>query len=326
MKVLVTGATGFVGSHLSERLTAEGHQVRALVRATSKTGLLTKLGAELHEASLETGRGLETALQGVDAVVHGAAVVKARSAEEFHRVNATGTQNLLNATLEHNPGIRRFVYVSSLAAHGFSQDGEPRAVDDPPRPVTHYGRSKLAGEQAVLAAKDRIPVTVIRPPAIYGPRDVEMFAFFKTVKTGVVPFLGSKKNVLSLVYGPDCADAIYAALTKDHPSGRVYFVDDGGVYTQKEMGEVIADALGVRGLKFSVPIPLVSAAAVLSEAFGKLSGKAVMLTRDKVNELREPYLICRGDSIREELGWSPSTRFPDGAKRTAEWYRSEGWL
>ncbi len=292
MKVLVTGATGFLGSHLAELLVEEGHEVRALVRRTSKTELLDRLGAEKVTASLETGEGLAEAVRGVDAVVHGAGVVKARSAEEFHRINAGGTENLLAAVRRDNPGIRRFVHVSSLAAHGFPEGPTPRAIDEEPRPVTHYGRSKLAGEQAVLAAKDDLPVSVIRPPAIYGPRDTEMFAFFQMVARRLVPFLGDRQNRLSLIYAPDCARALLDMLEKDHPSGSVYFVDDGCFYTQEEFAQIVAEVLGVRTMSFQVPIGVVSVAAVGSELWGKLRGQAMMLTRDKVNELEaaEPHL------------------------------------
>lgn len=327
MKVLITGATGFLGSHLAEQLVHEGHEVRALVRKSSKTKHLDELGVEKAHAVLETGDGLDDALSGVDAVVHGAGVVKARSPEEFHRVNAGGTENLLEAAKRSVRGLKRFVYVSSLAAHGFSEDGTPRPRHEEPRPVTHYGRSKLAGEKAVLAAKDELPVTVIRPPAIYGPRDTEMFAFFQMISRRVVPFLGNPENRLSLVYAPDCARAIRHALSKDHPSGSVYFVEDGRVYTQKEFADAVAQALGVKtALRFSVPIGVVSAAAVGSELWGRIRGQAMMLTRDKVNELKQSHLICAGEEIRRELGWQPEVQLEEGAKRTVDWYKQQGWL
>jgi len=325
VKVLITGASGFLGSHLAEHLRDEGHEVRAVVRRTSKTGFLESIGAELHVASLETGEGLDEALEGVDAVVHGAAIVKARSAQEFHDVNAGGTERVLDAVRRHRPDVRRFVLVSSLAAHGFGTNGDPRPLEADPDPVTHYGKSKLAAERVVLEAKDEIPVTIFRPPAIYGPRDQEMFAFFQIVNRRVVTFLGSGENRLSLIYAPDCARAIYAALSKEHPSGRVYFVEDGRFYTQREFAEHVERALGKKTLKLSVPIGVVSAAAVGSELWGKLSNRAMMLTRDKVNELREQQ-VCRGDEIRDELGWEPEVQLDEGARVTADWYREKGWL
>lgn len=325
MKVLITGATGFLGSHLAEKLIQDGHQVRAVVRRSSKTDFLQKIGAELAPASLETGEGLGDAVKGVDAVVHGAAVVKARTAQEFQDVNAGGTRRVLDSVREHAPGIRRFVLISSLAAHGFGENGEPRPVDADPNPVTFYGHSKLAAERAVLEAKDDLPVTIIRPPAIYGPRDTEMFKFFQIVNTGVCTFLGSAENRLSLVYAPCCARAITTVLEKDHPSGRVYFVEDGRRYTQREFAEAVERALGKRAIKFSVPIGVVKVAALGGDLYSKLANKAVIFTSDKVNELREQQ-VCEGREIRDELGWQPEVQLDEGARRTVSWYREQGWL
>ncbi len=324
MKVLITGGSGFLGSHTVEALIDAGHQVKALVRPSSDTRVLTRLGAELALASLETGDGLDRAVEDVDAVIHGAGIVKARSPEEFQRVNVGGTEKLLEAAKTRG-GMKRFVLVSSLTAHGFG-DRAPRPVDHEPAPVTNYGKSKLAAEKVVLAAKDDLPVTVLRPPAIYGPRDVEMFQFFQLVNRRFIPFLGNPDNTLSLIYAPDCAKALVQTVTRDHPSGRTYFIDDGRVYTQRQFAAILEGALGVRALRLSVPMPVVNAAALGSELFGRVTNKAVMLTRDKVNELRQTCLACPVDKAREELAWEPQTELEEGARITARWYREEGWL
>ncbi len=327
MKVLLTGATGFLGSHVAERLHREGHEIRALVRKTSKTDLLEQLGAELCVASLEKGEGLEEAVEGIDAVVHGAAIVKAKRPEDFIRVNAGGTRNLIEAVKAHAPDVKRFVYVSSLAAHGFKKENGPLPYDAEPNPVTHYGRSKLEGEGYVLAAKDEIPVTILRPPAIYGPRDSEMIAFFQIVSRRMVAFLGDSSRRTSLIYATDCADAIYRALTLEHPSGRVYFVEDGRAYSQREFVSIVEDALDKKAIvKIPVPIGVVRAVAAGSELYGKITDQAVMLTRDKVNELDAEQLCCPADPIREELGWTPEIQFEEGARRSIAWYRENGML
>ncbi len=326
MKILVTGATGFLGSHVAERLVRDGHQVRALVRRTSRTDFLESLGVELVLASLETGEGLDRAVEGMDAIVHGAGVVKARSPEDFRRGNAEGTRRLLDAAERRAGALRRFVYVSSLAAAGFTDSGRPKTEEDPPTPLTHYGKSKLEGERAVLERADRLAVTAIRPPAIYGPRDTEMYAFFQMVARRVVAFLGSPDNKLSLIYAPDCADAIVTALQHDHPSGRVYFVEDGRQYTQAEFARIVGEALGVRPVPLKVPLGVVRLAALGSELYGRASGRAVMLTRDKLKELVHPNLTCSSARIQRELGWKPRVQLEEGARRTVAWYRSRGML
>lgn len=328
MKVLVTGASGFLGSHVAEQLSAEGHDVVCLVRKSSNTKLLRTLPrVTLAEGAVEDGPSVREAMRGVEGVVHSAGLVKARGPEEFQRINVEGTQNLLAAAREIAPNLRRFVFVSSLAAVGPSADGSPVAPDAEPNPVTHYGRSKLAAELAVVAEKDRLPVVVIRPPMIYGPRDNESFAFFQSVSRRFLPYLGDGKNTLSVIYAEDAANACVKALSADVPSGRRYFVEDGNVYVWREMLEEIERALGKKAfVRVSVPFFVLRAAAAMSELSGKAAGKAVMLTRDKVNELSAPHWVCDASETRRELGWTPRVDWAEGTRRAAVWYRENGWL
>jgi nucleoside-diphosphate-sugar epimerase len=328
MRVLLTGGSGFVGSYVAEQLAALGHTVRALVRPRSDSKLLKTLpNVEFAPGAIEDRASLDAAVRGVDAVVHVAGLVKARRPEEFFRVNSEGTKNLLAAAEAHAPGLKRFVYVSSLAAVGPSGDGSPVHDDAPPRPVTHYGRSKLAAEQAVLAAKDRLPVTVIRPPLIYGPRDRETLAFFTSVKNGILPVLGDGRNTLSVIYGEDCAAAVVRAATADGPSGRSYFVDDGSVYVWREALEEVEKAVGRRAFfRLGLPMPVVQIAAAASQLYGKVTRTAQMLTLDKLNELKQRHWVCEGSGARRELGWQPRTSWAEGVTKAVAWYRQSGWL
>lgn len=328
MRVLVTGGSGFLGSYVCEQLAAEGHVVRALVRPASDRKVLSTLPrVEFAAGAIEDPASLARAVLGVDAIIHAAGLVKARRPEDFFATNAQGTENLLRAAEAGAPGLRRFVYVSSLAAVGPSDDGTPVPDDAEPRPVTHYGRSKLAGERAVLAAKDRLKVTVIRPPLIYGPRDRETLAFFSSVKNGVLPLIGDGSNTLSVIYGKDCAAACVKAISADAPSGRTYFVDDGEVYVWKDALHEVERALGRKAfVRVGLPLGVVRAAAAATQLYGKLTNTAQMLTLDKVNELRQKHWVCSGAGARAELGWAPATRWSEGVRETAAWYRSAGWL
>lgn len=328
MRVLVTGGSGFLGSYVCEQLAAEGHVVRALVRPASDRKVLSNLPrVEFAPGAIEDPASLARAVLGVDAIIHAAGLVKARRPEDFFATNAQGTENLLRAAEEGAKGLRRFVYVSSLAAVGPSADGTPVADDAEPRPVTHYGRSKLAGERAVIAAKDRLKVTVIRPPLIYGPRDRETLAFFSSVKNGVLPLIGDGSNTLSVIYGKDCAAACVKAISADAPSGRTYFVDDGAVYVWKDALHEVERALGRKAfLRVGLPLGVIRAAAAASQLYGKLTNTAQMLTLDKVNELRQRHWVCSGEGARAELGWEPTTRWSAGVRETASWYRQAGWL
>jgi nucleoside-diphosphate-sugar epimerase len=328
LKVLVTGASGFLGSHVAEQLAAAGHEVVALVRKSSNRKFLATLpNVTFADGAVEDASAVHAATRGVDAIVHSAGLVKARDAREFEKINVEGTQNLLAAAKKNAPYLKRFVFVSSLAAVGPSHDGLPVTLDREPRPVTHYGRSKLRGEQAVLAAKGELPVTVIRPPMIYGPRDNETFAFFQTVSRRVLPYLGDGKNTLSIVYAADAASACVRAIFAEVPSGSLYFVEDGKVYVWREMLAELEKVLERRAF-VRVPIPffVLRGAAVASEGYGRIRGKAMMLTRDKINELSAPHWICDSQKTRTDLGWAPQVEWIEGARRAADWYRQAGWL
>ncbi len=327
MNVLVTGASGFLGSHIAEQLAGAGHHVRALVRATSDVDFLQTLpGLEFATGSVDDPATLPEAVAGVDGVVHAAGLVKARSPAEFERCNVAGTENVLAAVRAHAPAIERFVLVSSAAATAPSADGAPVANGVEPRPVTDYGRSKLAAERVARAHAAHLPLTILRPPMVYGPRDREAFQFFLAAARRVLPFLGDPEGKLSVIYGPDCARACILALTADVPSGSAYFVTDGRVYTRRQLLAGLELAVGRRAL-VSVPLPgaLLRAAALASEAYGRLSNRPVMLNRQKLAELLGQW-VCDGSDAERDLGFRPEVDWLEGARRTARWYREQGWL
>ena len=328
MTILVTGGSGFLGSHIIEQLSQAGRPVRALVRRSSDTKFLRTLSnVELFDGAIEDRQSLERAVAGVEAVVHSAGLVKARSLDEFMKVNARGTELLLDACLPLKATLKRFVLVSSTTVGGPSDaHGNPVPLDAPPRPVTDYARSKLAAEKSTLAKKDELRVTIIRPPAIYGPRDREILAFFKSIKFGVLPLLGSPQSKLSMTYGPDCARACIRAIDANVPSGSIFAVDDGAVHTMAELIHEAESAVGKRAfLRIPLPRRVVEGAALLSEAYGRATNRAVMLTRDKCNELFDQW-VCDSSKTQRELGWTPSVTFSEGVKRTVDWYREAGWL
>jgi nucleoside-diphosphate-sugar epimerase len=326
--VLLTGGSGFLGSHVAEALASRGMTVRALVRASSDVGHLSTVpGVALVRGSLDDPESLSAALTGVAGVIHCAGVIKARSPEGFVRGNVRGTANLLEAARGARVPPARFVHVSSLAAAGPSRDGRPRPPGEAPAPLTAYGRSKLEAESLVRAAASALHTVVIRPPVIHGPRDRETLALFKAVAWGILPLTGSPDAVVSMIWARDCAEACVAALGADVPSGSAFDVEDGAPETLGSIVGHIERAVGKRvRLRMPIPEPVLRAAALASEAAGWISGRAVMLTRDKVRELRAPHWVCDGGAAREALGWRPEVTFAEGARLSAAWYRSAGWL
>ncbi len=327
MKVLVTGGSGFLGSHVAEQLSAAGHTVVALVRKSSNRKFLSTLkNVELAEGSVEDRASVDRAMKDVDAVVHSAGLVKARTEAEFFECNTQGTVNLLEAAIVHAPRLRRFVHVSSLEACGPSLDGRPVPLDQE-RPVTAYGRSKLAAEKAVSERRDKLPTVILRPAAIYGPRDVEILEAFRAARKRQYPVIGNGKMLGCYTYGPDCARACLQAIDVDVPSGSIYFVDDGEPLPMaRAMGEMLHEALGTSPLvRQGIPFPLLRLASFGVEAYGKVRGKAVMLTREKVNMLSHHW-VCDSNKTRADLKWTPEVSFTEGLRRTARWYEENGWL
>ena len=328
MKVLVTGASGLLGSHVAEKLVQRGDHVRALVRKSSARKHLESLrNVELFEGAVEQMDRVREAVDGVDAVVHAAGIVKARNSDEFFAINVGGTSNLVQAARARGRGgLRRFVYVSSLTACGPSLDGSPVSIDQE-APNNAYGRSKLAAEKVVLSGRDDVPVVILRPGAIYGPRDAEIFEMFLSIKRGLLPLVAGGEAKGVWVYATDCAAACVRALDADVPSGSAYFVDDGcGALTAKQVLADAERAMGRRALvRANLPVAVLMAVARGVETFGRLSNRPVMLTREKANMLLQHW-VCSSEATRRELGWRPEVAWQEGVERTVRWYRDNGWL
>jgi len=327
MRILVTGATGFLGSHIAEQLARQGHAVRVLVRHTSDRSFLQGFDAEEALGEVNQPDSLPAVVDGVEAIVHAAGLTKARSAAEFDAVNAGGTANLL-AALDPAQPLRRFVLISSLAAHGPSVDGQPRPPEAPPTPITAYGRSKLRAEEIVRSwVGDGRAATIIRPPVIYGPRDRQLLPFFQAACWRLAPLLGGGTNSVSCVYVEDAARAAALAATAgdDVPSA-TYALDDGVVYTWRDLLAAVEQAVGKKALRLPSPPWAFAATALVSELYGRLRRQAVSFTREKVVEMRQRYWICSHEEISRDLGWEPQVGLSEGAALTAAWYRQHGWL
>ena len=324
MRVFVTGGTGFVGSHVVEELIERGHEPLCLVRETSDTEHLEEVGAETFLGSLTEIDGLRGAVEACQAVIHIAGLVKVREPRTFYQINGEATCRLAEMAAEANPELDRFVYVSSISAQGpgIYRDEYPGECN----PVSHYGKSKLLGEKGVRGVAEEMPVSIFRPPPVYGPRDTDMFALFRGAKLGVAPVYGSGQSRMSVIHIFDLADAIVESVEREHPTGSIFPIDDGADYSWVELSEMAGKAFDKR--PWTIPIPGVAfkTAAHVSEWWGKLTDQAMIFSRDKVAEMEQDSWVCGNRRLREELDWRPEWPLERGAEQTARWYVDNGWL
>jgi dihydroflavonol-4-reductase len=322
MKALVTGATGFVGSHLVEALIARGDAVTALVRSPGKAALLNALGVPQVKGDLHDHAALRSATDGQDVIYHVAGLIAARSEAEFLHGNRDGTANLLEAA-RASGGAPRFVLVSSMAAGGPSPRGVPLDGSQPSRPVTQYGRSKMAGEEVVRSST--LPWTIVRPPMVYGPRDREVLKVFK-LAGALTPVFGDGSQELSAVYGPDLADALVAAGTAAGTVHRTYYACHPEVFSS---GDLVRRIGALRGRQVRIlPLPrwLAVAALSLTGTAARIAGKATILTPDKAHEFFQPAWTGDPAPLVRDSGWQPAHDLTAGLQATADWYRAHGWL
>ncbi len=326
LRALVTGANGFVGSHLVETLLSRGYRVGCLVRKTSNLRWLEGLSVDFVYGELTDKESLKKAAEDKDYVFHLAGLTKAKRKEDLYKINHLGTKNLVEAVCESNPGIKRFVYVSSQAAVGPGKDMNPIDENSPGYPITDYGKSKLMGERAVLSSKDRLPMTIIRPPAVYGPRDREIFLFFKVIGNHIKPLFGFRQSYLSLVYVKDLVEAICLAAESKKGVGQTYFIANEKPSSFSEVEEWIRKALKVKAITVRIPIPLFVFAAFLSQLFSELKGKAASFNPQKAREISSRFWICDVTKAKNELGFATKYTLEQGTAETADWYRQSGWL
>lgn len=321
-KVLVTGGSGFVGSHVVDELLEAGHSVRCLVRGTSRLRWLEGKPIETIEADLSHA-DLAPAVDGVDAVIHCAGLTRG-SPESLRTANVEATRRLLEACAVA-PARPSFVFCSSLAAVGPATRQRPRRTDDLPEPNSEYGRSKLAAETEVRARAAELPAVVLRPAAVYGPRDADTLPFFRMAAKGLVVIPGPGRRLVQLVHARDVASALLLGMKRADGECRTYYVAHPQAFGWDELARAIGGALGRRTIVVPLPAPVFRMAGALAELTGA-SRRAGALDRRRARDLVEAAWTCDVGPTMAEMGWRPRFDLESGLGDTVRWYREAGWL
>jgi nucleoside-diphosphate-sugar epimerase len=318
---LVTGASGFIGSHLVEALVPRDWRVRCLVRRTSRLKWIPTDDVTLINGAIDTpGEDLDRAVRGVSVVFHLAGLTSATDDLQYTAVNADGTRNIVDAMQRSAPDAL-LVFCSSLSAGGPARK-RPVNETDEPAPISAYGRSKLAAEEVVTSSG--IQYLIARPPAVYGPRDTDILAAFKLALRGVALRVAPAGQRLSMVHAADLARGLVCAAEAE---GRgLYYMTDGMIHTYESITEQISRAVGKRVKVIGVPVPVAEMASRADRLRASLLGTKPLLTPDRVLELSQPDWTCDDTRARLDIDYESSITLPDGIAETAAWYRSVGWL
>jgi dihydroflavonol-4-reductase len=326
LKILLTGASGFVGSHILDSLRHRGLATALLLRPTSNKQFIAPHlpDCEVRPGSISEPESIRQAMAGITHVIHCAGATKAVRTAGFYDANVTGTRNVIEAINAQRNQVQRLVYISSLAAAGPAVPETPAREEDAPRPVSEYGKSKLAGEMEVRN-HCRTKHVILRPPAVYGPRDAEFLRLFRAIKNHLLPRLGMAQT-LSMVFVRDLAEAVVGCLNHPAAVGKTYFVAAREVVTARAMADEIAAQMGVWTLPLPLPAALLWPICLVQEFGSRLTGKPNVLSLQKFAEMRVRGWVCDPTRLERETGCTCTTTLKPGIAETLTWYRQHSWL
>lgn len=331
MKILITGASGFIGSFIVEEALKRGFETWAAVRKSSSKAYLQDERINFIELNLSSKEQLVEQLKGkgFDYVVHAAGVTKCLNKQDFSRINTQGTKNLVDALMEVGMPLKRLVFISSLSIFGAIKEQQPYEEireTDSPQPNTAYGKSKLEAEKYLESLGTRVPYIILRPTGVYGPREKDYFIMAKSIKGHSDFAVGYKRQDITFVYVQDVVQAVFLALEKGE-NGRKYFLSDGLVYQSTTFSDLIHEELGRPWwIRITAPVWVLRIVTFFGEYVGRMTGKVTALNNDKYNILKQRNWRCDIQPAIDELGYQPKYDLKQGVKETIKWYKDNGWL
>ena len=331
MKILVTGASGFIGSFIVDEALKRGFETWAAIRKSSSRAFLQDARIHFIELNFASEEQLKDQLRDhqFDYVVHAAGVTKCLHKEDFFRINTEGTKNLVRALMALKMPLRRFVYISSLSIMGAIREEQPYTEireSDEAKPNTAYGLSKLEAEQWLDTVSEKFPYVILRPTGVYGPRERDYFMIAKSIKSHTDFAVGFKQQDITFVYVTDVVQTVFLALEKGQ-TGRRYFLSDGEVYQSSTFSDLIHRELGKPWwIRITAPLWLLRIITFCGEYIAHLTGKVTALNNDKYNIMRQRNWRCDIEPARKELGYEPQVKLEEGVRRSVQWYKENGWL
>ncbi len=327
-RIFVTGANGFLGSHLVDTLLARGDEVTCLVRRTSDLRWLEEKPIQLVYGDVAQGdTSWWDGLVGQNIVFHSAGAIKAKSREDFYRVNGEGTRSIVQGCLTKNRSLKRFVLISSIAAHGPVAAGNGMEESGTCEPVSHYGRSKLVGEKILMEEGKDLPCTIIRPAIIYGPRDLQLLPFFQAASYRLRPRFGLTTRQVNMVYVDDVVACCLAASESPAAVGEIFNAGGADNPTLNRAARTFSEAVGKpRSFPLWIPMPAFYVVGAASEIIARLTGGIPFLPWDKTREFLQRRWTVNVKKARHELGHAPQVGLLAGSRKTVDWYRQQGHL
>lgn len=328
MNILITGATGFIGSHIFDELIKKGHRVKCLIRENSNTRWLDNKNIEIIKSDFVNYDLIKSKLEDIDIVIHVAGIIAALNYHEFYKVNAEGTKLLLNSVAKYSKQFKKIIYISSQTVGGPAKDlNSPISEDDPPNPLTSYAKSKFQAEQFIINSDYGVKYSILRPSAVFGERDPGIVQIFQMVKKGFAPLMGLDKKYLNLIYGKDLAIATVNCIENAQSDNQIYYIAG----QEKLNWDFLMDEIKIavnnpRAIKLKVPNPIVLSVGYINEKISQITNQPQIFNYDKAIDFTRKYWICNTDKARNEINLKTDSNISDLLKMTANWYKKNGWL
>lgn len=329
--ILITGASGFIGSFIVEEALSRGFDVWAAVRKSTSRKYLKDSRINFVELNLSSEEQLTEVLSNMqfDYVVHAAGATKCLNASDFFRTNTEGTKNLARAVMATQKQLKRFIFISSLSIFGPCREQMPYTEitdSDTPQPNTAYGKSKIEAEKWLREQKE-LPLVILRPTGVYGPRETDYFLMAKSIKQHTDFAVGYTPQDITFVYVTDVVQAVFLAMEKDACLHKAYFLSDGEVYDSRTFSDLLKKEMGVRFvLRITAPVWFLRIVTAVGDKWGHITGKLSALNNDKFNILKQRNWRCDITPAKRDLGYIPQVKLPQGVHNSVAWYKDNGWL